>query len=149
MSRQPTTFLLFLLEKGADPNQHLDSSNQPLIAIEASIYRDNTAVLDLLLQSGEKLEHSGALWSAAHRGNDMTVRYLLERGADHERNCYRSDIFTKMLALHAKAEEGHVRVVRVLLEYRVQVDVKDGGGRSAAEASEDIEKRKGKGFFPG
>lgn len=78
MSKQPVEFLEFLLKAGADPNQDPDTAPLPLVSV-AAFYHDSRAA-ELLLKHGAKLEDSGALETAARRGNSVMVRFFTDYG---------------------------------------------------------------------
>ncbi|KAF5002526.1 hypothetical protein FGRMN_291 [Fusarium graminum] len=110
MRRQRIEFLRYLLEAGADPNQDPDAASFPL-AIAAALYKDS-AMIDLLLNHGARLERSGALGAAARLGNEVMMRQLLEHGAQPD-----TDDTTGESPLHTAARAGHVGIVKILLQY--------------------------------
>ncbi|KAF7858934.1 hypothetical protein EAF04_008975 [Stromatinia cepivora] len=83
MNKQPVEFLEFLLKAGADPNQDPDTAPLPLVSV-AAFYNDIRAA-DVLLKYGAKLEDSGAIETAVHRGNEVMVRYFKERGVESDK----------------------------------------------------------------
>ncbi|KAG4223369.1 hypothetical protein PC116_g28163, partial [Phytophthora cactorum] len=105
-SQQPVDFIEFLLKQGADPNQDPDIAPFPLASV-AAFYNDTSAA-KLLLQHGAKLEHSGALAAAAGRGNETMVRYLLENGAQQDKDVVEGRI--PEYALHIAARRGYVGI---------------------------------------
>ncbi|KAK7424602.1 hypothetical protein QQZ08_008612 [Neonectria magnoliae] len=146
MSQKPPEFLKFLLESGADPNQDPDAAMFPPLAFVAAFYQDCEAV-DLLLKHGARLEHSGALAAAAGRNNEAMLRYLLERGADHDDDRIgRFEPPKADLALHIAAKKGYLGVVKILLAHGVDPSVKDGVGNTAVQIIEETEST-GKDLF--
>ena len=146
-SRQPLEFLEFLLATGgADPNQDPEVTAYPL-AVVAAFYRDTRAA-DLLLRYGARIEGSGALQSAASMGNEVMVRYFLERGADRE--AIEGGISASSMALHGAARRGHAGAIKVLLEHGVDPNAKTRDGKSALELIEEVKNKKreplGEGF---
>ena len=140
-SRQSPEFLEFLLAAGADPNQDPEMAALPLAAV-AAFYRDTRAA-DLLLSHGARLQGSGALQTAASLGSEVMLRYLLERGAGRE--IAEGGIPAAAMALHGAARRGRAGNVRVLLEYGVDVDIRNGEGQKALELAEEAEKVEGGG----
>ncbi|KAI5925404.1 ankyrin repeat-containing domain protein [Camillea tinctor] len=140
LSRQSNSFLTFLLESGADPNQDPDVSPYPIAAV-AAFYEDTDAAA-LLLRHGAEMKHTGALTAAAARGNDIILRYLLENGADHETDCVQSG--RPDLALHVAAKRGYISAAKILLEHGVDPCVKNAEGKTALETVEEVEKWDGK-----
>lgn len=137
MGKQSVEFLRFLLEAGADPNQDPDAASFPL-ALVAAFYTDTSAV-DLLLEHGAKLERSGALCAAAQCGNELMVRYFLQRGAKPETDA--TEIGTGQPPLHVAARKGHVGVSRILLDHGADASVVDSKGMTAKAAAEEMEKK--------
>ncbi|KAI1498685.1 ankyrin repeat-containing domain protein [Biscogniauxia marginata] len=113
MSKQPVSFLEFLLKAGADPNQDPDTAPFPMASV-AAFYED-TAAAELLLKYNAKLVHSGALAAAAGRGNEVMVRYLIEQGARLETDC--TEVGKQETAVEVAARKGHAGVVKILLEH--------------------------------
>ncbi|KAI0102131.1 ankyrin repeat-containing domain protein [Nemania sp. FL0031] len=101
MGHQRIKYLQFLLEAKVDPNQDPDAASFPLELV-AALYND-IAVIDLLLQYGDRLERSGALSVAA------------QRGARAENDALA--ICTGTSLLHVAVRAGHVGVVRILLRH--------------------------------
>ncbi|KAF4342133.1 ankyrin [Fusarium beomiforme] len=129
MGRQSIEFLRFLLEAGADPNQDPDAASYPL-ALVTGLYKD-TAAIDLLLQHGARIEHSGALSAAARLGNESMMRYLLDRGARPESDAPSTG--TGASPLHVAVKAGHVGVASILLQNGADPNATDGNGTSAIE----------------
>ncbi|KAF5562312.1 ankyrin [Fusarium napiforme] len=134
--RQHIDFLRFLLEAGADPNQEPDAAAYPL-ALVAGLYKD-TAAVDLLLKYGAKMEGSGALGAAARRGNEVMMRYLLEKGARPESDATSVGTGTSPLCVAVKA--GHVGVARILMQHGDDPSSADGTGTSAIELAKQLQQ---------
>ncbi|KAI0844047.1 ankyrin repeat-containing domain protein [Daldinia vernicosa] len=138
-SQQPVNFLEFLLKQGADPNQDPDVAPYPLASV-AAFYSDTSAAA-LLLQHGAKLENTGALAAAAGRGNGVMVRYLLEHGAQQDKDVVEGRI--PELALHIAARKGYVGIVKMLLEHGAEIEKRDTEGRTALDAVKEAEEKDG------
>jgi len=137
MGRKNIDYLWYLLEAGADPNQDPDAATFPL-AIVAALYKD-PAVIDILLQSGARLERSGALGAAARLGNELMMSRLLERGAQPETDAIRPS--ERGSALHTAVEAGHVGVTRMLLQHGADTKAVDGNGMAAIDIARKIEEK--------
>ncbi|KAK6953069.1 hypothetical protein Daesc_005369 [Daldinia eschscholtzii] len=111
----------------------------PLASV-AAFYNDTSAA-KLLLQHGAKLEHSGALAAAAGRGNETMVRYLLENGAQQDKDVVEGRIPEH--ALHIAARKGYVGIVKLLLEHGAELGQKDANGRTALEVVKEVEEKDG------
>jgi ankyrin repeat protein len=73
------TFLAYLLEHGANPNNGLGTRLCPLS--QAAGIGDVESVR-LLLRHGAEIKDSGALWHAVCAGQRKIVEFLLDYGAD-------------------------------------------------------------------
>ncbi|KAI1659514.1 ankyrin repeat-containing domain protein [Daldinia decipiens] len=138
-SQQPVNFLEFLLKQGADPNQDPDVAPFPLASV-AAFYSDTSAAA-LLLEHGANIENTGALAAAAGRGNESMVRYLLEHGAQQDKDVIEGGI--PELALHIAARKGHVGIVKMLLEHGADIGKRDAEGRTALEVVRNAEEKDG------
>ncbi|KAF5548913.1 ankyrin [Fusarium mexicanum] len=136
MGRQHVDFLRFLLEAGADPNQDPDAAAYPL-ALVAGLYKD-TAAVDLLLKYGAKVENSGALAAAARRGNEVMMRYLLEKGARPESDA--TSVGTGASPLRVAVGAGHVGIVRILMQHGDDPRAADSTGTSAVELAKQLQQ---------
>ncbi|KAF5529968.1 ankyrin [Fusarium phyllophilum] len=136
MGRQHVDFLRFLLEAGADPNQEPDAAAYPL-ALVAGLYKD-TAAVDLLLKYGAKIEGSGALGAAARRGNEIMMRYLLEKGARPESDA--TSVGTGASPLRVAVGAGHVGIVRILMQHGANPNEADGTGTSPVELAKQLQQ---------
>ncbi len=136
MGRQRVAVLRCLLDAGADPNQDPDAAAYPL-ALAAALY-DDTAVLDLLLRYGARVQGSGALAAAAQRGNVAMLRHLLECGARPDTD---AEAGRDAQPLHVAVGAGRVAVARVLLQHGADVESKDARGRTAVEVAREMQAR--------
>lgn len=131
-SHQATVeFLEYLLDLGADPNQDPDVTGYP-IALVAGLYAEAApAAIDLLLQRGARLGHSGALGCAARLGNETSLKYLLGKGATPDTDARK--IGSAGRGDHPLCDAlwgGHLGAARILLEHGASVDVVDRNGKS-------------------
>lgn len=124
MGRQDPQYLEYLLEVGADPNQDPDAAAFPL-ALVAAFYTD-PGIIDLLLDHGAKMEHSGAIAAAVRRRNEGMLKRLLERGARIEDDA--TGIASGSSPLHTAVRAGHLGVVKILLEHGVDTTAIDASG---------------------
>ncbi|KAI1803094.1 ankyrin repeat-containing domain protein [Daldinia bambusicola] len=136
-SQQPVSFLEFLLKHGADPNQDPDVALFPIASV-AAFYKD-TGAAGLLIQHGANLEHTGALAAAAGRGNEIMVRYLLEHGAQQDKDAVEGRI--PEYALHIAARKGYVEIVKLLLDHGAELGKRDAKGRTALEVVREVEEK--------
>ncbi|KAF5006647.1 hypothetical protein FDECE_6981 [Fusarium decemcellulare] len=147
-SRQRPEFLRFLLELGEDPNADPDCTVLRALAWAAGLYQrpwPGLEVVQLLLSYGAKLEHSGALEQAASENNEDTMRYLLDLGADHDRDTPENYMNRegRDLPIHAAARRGNTGIVKMLLEHGVDVECKNGRGQTAAQVAEEVQREQG------
>ena len=136
MSRQPLSFIDFLLSSGADPNKDTDPLPSHL-AFAASQYPSTDAVA-LLLHYGAHLAHTGALHAASFGGNVEMVKYLLKEGARPRTDV--SDTPLPALALHRAAEKGNREIAEILLQHGADVGAVEAHGKKAI----DVAREKGK-----
>lgn len=136
-SRQSVEFLKFLLGAGADPNQDPEAAALPLACV-AAFYQDTSAA-DLLLKHGAKMKGSGALETAASRGNEVMVRYFLEHGADRETDS--AGISAGVVALCGATRCGRPKVVKALLEHGIDSKSKNADGKTALDILEEVERK--------
>lgn len=137
MGRQPTEYLQFLLEAGADPNMDPDAAAYPL-ALVASLYTDPAAV-DVLLKHGARPEGTGALACAAQKGNEDMVRSLLESGARPEAEAKALCVYNTGSPLHGAVGHGHVGVVELLLRYGADITAVDHTGLTAIDIAKQMD----------
>jgi len=119
--------LKLLLQAGADPNQR-GRSGLPLV--EEALRQKNLEALRLLLEAGARVrspdEKKSLLHVAAEIGDEAIVDYLIRRGFDPD-----APDASGRTPLHYAAEEGHVAVIKRLLETgRVDLNARDAEGRT-------------------
>lgn len=129
MGRQNISYLTFLLEAGADPNQDPDAAAYPL-ALVAALYTD-PEIINLLLSYGAKIEHSGAIAAAARRGNEEMLKRLLERGAKVEDDD--TGVASGSSPLHIAVKAGHLGVVRILIQHGADTTLRDATGATVLD----------------
>ncbi|KAF5658695.1 hypothetical protein FHETE_9760 [Fusarium heterosporum] len=129
MGRQKIEYLEYLLGVGADPNQDPDAASFPL-TIVAALYEE-PEVIDLLLNHGARVVHSGALGAAARLGNEVMMRRLLERGAKPD-----TDAATSESPLHTAVRAGHVGIATILLQDGADPMSMDGNGCTPIDIAE-------------
>lgn len=138
MAKKPLDFLRFLLEAGADPNQDPDTTTFPL-ALVGAFYTDTGAV-DLLLEHGAKLEGSEALSSATQLGNEVMIRYFLQRGAKPDTDVSEGRA-PRDPPVHLAVKKARVGVLKILLDYGADVSVVDSKGKTLREVAVELEER--------
>lgn len=138
----PVKFLEYLLNLGADPNQDPEVTGYP-IALVAGLYADVApTAIDLLLERGARLKHSGALGCAARLGNEASLRYLLGKGATPDTDVRK--IGSAGRGDHPLCDAlwgGHLGAARILLEYGSSVDVADRNGKSISDIAALLQAR--------
>ncbi|RFN44927.1 hypothetical protein FIE12Z_10822 [Fusarium flagelliforme] len=144
MGRKNIDYLRYLLEAGADPNQDPDAATFPL-AIVAALSKD-PAVIDILLQHGAKLEHSGALGASARLGNELMMGRLLERGARSETDAICPS--ERGSPLHTAVVAGHVGVTRMLMQHGADLKALDGNGMMPFDIAKKMQEKGRRGTSP-
>ena len=134
MSKQPLSFLNFLLCSGADPNKPPNPLPMPL-ALAAKRY-NTTAAVDLLLEYGANLEFSRVLHAATHGGNVEMVRHLLQQGARPVMDVPKTPL--PALALHMAVKKGSVEITKMLMDYGADAMATDADGKTAIDLAETI-----------
>lgn len=76
------------------------------------------------------------IYLAALFGQDVTLKLLLERGANPNALAQNA---TKMSALHAAALQNHPDVARLLIRCGTDINHRDSEGKTAAELAESLE----------
>ncbi|KAF4462031.1 heterokaryon incompatibility [Fusarium albosuccineum] len=147
-SRQRPEFLRFLLELGEDPNADPDCTFLRALGWAAGLYQRSwpgLEVVQLLVSYGAKLEHTSALEYAARENHEDIMRYLLDLGADHDRDTH--ELFMNSegrdLPIHTAARRGNTGIVKMLLEHGVDVECKNGRGQTAAQVAEQVQREQG------
>jgi ankyrin repeat protein len=109
-----------LLAKGADVNI---KNRRGLTALDWAMRRDHTELVELLLVNESAA--SAALVSATQSGDQKSVAYLLDRGADVN---YQDDF--GLSPLHVAASTQDSNCVSLLLKRGAKVNVRDKAGRT-------------------
>ena len=104
-------------------------------ALQATAYKQNHGIFDLLLERGADIDTEGgqyghALQAAASRGNEYLIKALLERGASINA---RSGVFG--YALQAAALNGRTSVIKRLLDNGAEINAHGGKYGYALEAA--------------
>ena len=109
-----------LLAKGADVNI---KDRRGLTALDLAMRRDHTELVELLLVNESVA--SAALVSATQNGDQKSVAYLLDRGADVN---FQNDL--GLSPLHVAASKQDKEMVRLFLTHKALVNAKDKAGRT-------------------
>lgn len=113
-----------LLDKGMDPFNGYDAS---LSALQLSARYNQTSCVKFMLHCSEELKESAmneALHNAVIYSCPGPVRYLLDEGADVNHTHGMNTLLS--LAL----ETGYIAIIRMLLEFRLELDHKDMGDKT-------------------
>jgi len=109
-----------LMGRGADVNT---KDKRGLTALDWAMRGDHTELVELLLVNESAA--SAALVSATQSGDQKSVAYLLDRGADVN---YQNDF--GLSSLHVAASKQDKEMVRLFLTHKALVNVKDKAGRT-------------------
>ena len=118
-----------LIKRGADLRA---CGKRGATAIHVAAAEGNMSIVRMLLDAGVEIDIREKLWNdtplhKAARGNRLPVAQLLhERGADL-RACNRGE-----MAIHCAAFFGHVDFIRMMLDFGVEVDIRDLGWNETA-----------------
>ena len=126
-----------LLDGGADVNLEDDDGTSPLLAAVGKVGRQwQQEVIKLLLEKKAIVDHKNkkgnyALQSAVSTGDIAVARLLLERGAktdmkDGEGRSLLMDVCNNILSTSTA-----VQMVRLLLDCRVSISIRDNEGKDA------------------
>jgi ankyrin repeat protein len=132
--RRKTDVVAVLLEFGADPLHPVQQSNElgsyhsSLMSLAAM--SEGSRMTKVLLEHGSPLAHTGALHTAARRGQLDTVRLLMQHGADVNEVLSNWHSWTPM---HFAASGGQVDAMKLLEQYGAQSDLKDVNGKTPAQ----------------
>lgn len=131
--RGDTKTVLALLEQGGNPDNF--ELGDMLCGAAAGGHND---VIQLLLERGVNVNQGDsragrftALHCAAERGQDQTVRFLIERGADLNVNG-----FFGITPLHEAVRRGHSKVVQLLLSRGANAGIADYQGMTPLKIAE-------------
>ncbi len=120
---QDVSLVRRLIEKGVDVNMPFRDGTLPLARAALT---ENPTLLDLLLQGGANVNGlSGpnkdtALWLAAARGCVVSVKYLIQAGADvNKANTMR---LSPLCVAASRESDDHVAVVRALIDGKADVN---------------------------
>lgn len=107
--------------------------------LHVAINRGKLPVAELLLRSGvspntENRFGDPMLHNAAHHGVQPMVRLLLDHGAEVNK----TSTSTGGTALHVAVGQQHIRVVKLLVERGISVDVKNHDGKTARDIALEI-----------
>ncbi len=124
------------LELGSNPNLNLVDEHTTILAAVAE--RASVEMAQLLLEHGAWLKDSGAIVLAAEQGKLAMVKFLLEQGADIDEIGVEHPTdwrFTEEMgsALHKAVRNGHEEVVKLLLDYGANVNLKDMMGKTSMD----------------
>ncbi|KAF2679565.1 ankyrin [Lentithecium fluviatile CBS 122367] len=127
-----------LLELGADPLHPVEQSKK-LGTYHTSLMSQAAAVEDprtteMLLEHGTPVANTGALHTAAHRGNLDTMRLLMQHGADVNEVLSGWRNWTPM---HFAASQGQVDAMKLLEHSGARSDLKDVNGKTPAQLLEE------------
>jgi ankyrin repeat protein len=133
-SNGATLLVKKLLEGGADANKEGDDQRRSWkkkdTPLNYAIRSGNIEVVKLLLDYGADLEKGSPLYTSAY-GNYLDItRLLLERGACVDGINAHTDKSDAYKALWGAAAEGHADIVKLLLEFKANVE---GGIRQRRE----------------
>ena len=108
---------------GEDINEKSGYRGTPL---HAASYKGQVDTVRVLLNHGAELNTTNGYWgsplcSACDGGHLETIRLLLERGAPVDKR------YGLWRVLHNASSNGQIEVVRLLLQYKVDVNLADGG----------------------
>ncbi|PQE30756.1 hypothetical protein CJF32_00005960 [Rutstroemia sp. NJR-2017a WRK4] len=121
--------LLRLFEKGVlDLDITDDSGHTPL---SWAVAAENDEIVQLLLahetSAAELQKNSAPLWWASRTGNLIIARLLLEKGANLE---LQNKEHQNRTLLSLAVEDGHIGIVRLLLEHGARVYTRDSLGQT-------------------
>ncbi|MBN2535994.1 MAG: ankyrin repeat domain-containing protein [Spirochaetales bacterium] len=121
----------YLIQKGIDVNSGDSYGGIPLG--EALLTRKYTTA-KRLIEFGSDVNKKGLggntpLYYACNAGADAdTILVLLKNGADPNR---KTESYNKETVLHRAAEYGFLEITQYLIEYRADLEIKDGNGETA------------------
>jgi|SRR5579875_965111 len=124
---QEVSLVRSLIEKGVDVNTPFRDGTLPLAR---AVITENLTLLDLLLQGGADVNglsspnKETALWRAAARGSVVSVKFLIQAGADVNKvNIMR---LTPLCVAASRESDDHVFVVSALIDAKADVNSGEG-----------------------
>jgi hypothetical protein len=125
-----------MLELGANPllatDQERGTYHSSLMSFAG--FSDGPRMTKLLLEYNTPITHTGALHTAARRGQLDTMRLLMQHGADLNEILSGWNDKTPM---HFAASEGQVGAMKLLEQSGARSDLKDRNGKSPAQLLEE------------
>jgi ankyrin repeat protein len=134
VSNDDLLLLTFLLENGADPDDGGRFEWMPAIAVAMEEKKD-LETIKLLVKHGANVKSKGLLALAANEGRVDIVEYLLDLGVEIDEDVEDCVLLPhdKGSALGVAASMEQLDVVRILVERKADVWLKDSDGRSALD----------------
>jgi ankyrin repeat protein len=127
-----------LLELGADP-LHPVGYPKTLASYHSSLmshaaFGEGPRMTEMLLEHGTPVARTGALHTAARRGQLDTMRILMQHGADVNEVLSNWHSWTPT---HFAASKGQVEAMKLLEERGARSDMKDVNGKTAVQLMEE------------
>ena len=114
----------FLLEKGADVH-HKNKANKDALAITVSQPSSLLINVKDLVKFGADVKRPGLLTAAVEAGGIFVVQFLIENGCDV------NEIFEGNTPLSKASKMGYVDMIKILLKYGADVNLKTTEGVTA------------------
>lgn len=130
-----------LVRAGANPNTpYVDEDGESHNLLMDAIMVENAEFAKLLIEKGADLYHKderkvSTILQASHRGLVDIVKLLLDKHADGSPTFLDEPSDEGITPLIAAASEGHVEVVTLLLEKKIELNSKDKDGTNALMAA--------------
>lgn len=121
VSRNQRSRADYMIRQGADLGA-IDEFGRSALGL--AIYRGHGEMVDFLLGQGIKASEAGVLYLAMEYHPEL-AQHLIDQGADVNRRGNRNQT-----PLHVAARSGREDMVRLLLKYGANVNVRDDDGRS-------------------
>ena len=132
-------FVEYLLSSGVSPNP---TAMSPLCCLAIPEQENVVEKCKILLRHGAKIDGSGALPAAAKWGMEDLVHTLVQHGANANHVILHGAANHTWCPLHEAVEEGHLKIVKILLASGADGDILDYKGRTAmmiAREKDDVE----------